>query len=467
MITLRQKASFLESDVATPISLFLERVGSEKAGLLLESAEVGGRWGRYSLVASGALLKLSCQNGLLALEIADPRLEPLSRYNDRPFMEGLKMVLAQLTIEPDPNMYTLPAITRALYGYLGYGLSGLMEPCLSQFLPPEEAEAIMVLPEQVFLFDHAYNRLVELSLGGPALDLKILAKPPDGPSDFVSSPNQEVFVEMVKKAKELITNGELIQMVLSVGFENQFKGRPFDLYRCLRRLNPSPYMFYLQMPEISLVVSSPEVMVSCHEDRLRLCPIAGTRPRGQNQGEDNLFEAELSADPKEQAEHVMLVDLGRNDLGRVATPGSVEVLRFMEVERFSHVMHLTSHLAADLTPGLDALDVVSAVFPAGTLSGAPKIRAMELIAQMEKVPRGPYGGAMGWLGLDEGSVNLDLGITIRALWVQNGRAYWRAGAGIVYDSEPYREWKECLNKAQAVKTALEMVLEEGGHAFNN
>jgi anthranilate synthase component 1 len=213
-------------------------------------------------------------------------------------------------------------------------------------------------------------------------------------------------------------------------------------------------MFYLQLPEICLSVSSPEVLVSCQDNRLRLCPIAGTRPRGQDKGEDDLFETELAADPKEQSEHVMLVDLGRNDLGRIATPGSVEVQRFMEVERFSHVMHLTSHLGADLAPGNDVLDVIKAAFPAGTLSGAPKIRAMELIADLERADRGPYGGAIGWLGLDRGKVNLDLGITIRGLWVRQGRAYWRAGAGIVYDSEPIREWSECLNKAAIVKAVL-------------
>jgi anthranilate synthase component 1 len=239
-----------------------------------------------------------------------------------------------------------------------------------------------------------------------------------------------------------------------VGFEKPLAGDVFHVYRRLRRLNPSSYMFYLQIPEICLAVSSPEALVSCQGDRLRLCPIAGTRPRGQDKVEDDLFEAELSADPKEKSEHVMLVDLGRNDLGRVAAPASVEVEKFMDVERFSHVMHLTSYLKATLAKGHDALDVLTAAFPAGTLSGAPKIRAMELIADLEMANRGPYGGAIGWLGLDRGTVNLDLGIAIRGLWVRDGRAYWRAGAGIVYDSEPAREWVECLNKAAVVRAAL-------------
>jgi anthranilate synthase component 1 len=261
-------------------------------------------------------------------------------------------------------------------------------------------------------------------------------------------------MSIVAEGRELISQGELIQLVLSVGFESPFDGDPFDVYRRLRRLNPSPYMFHLKEPGISLAVSSPEVMVSCIKDRLRLCPIAGTRPRGQDGVEDDLFESELIDDPKERSEHVMLVDLGRNDLGRVAKPGTVEVVRFMEVERFSHVMHLTSHLGADLAPGLTAVDVLAATFPAGTLTGAPKIKAMELIARMEGIDRGPYGGAIGWLGLDKDSVNLDLGITIRSLWVRDGRVFFRAGAGVVYDSDPASEWAECQAKAAAVSAAL-------------
>ncbi|MDR1395780.1 MAG: anthranilate synthase component I family protein [Deltaproteobacteria bacterium] len=454
MIILKQKALLLESDVATPVSVFLDRIGRRRAGLLLESAEVGGRWGRYSLVGEGALMTLTCRKGLLELETVDPRLAPLLAFQGRPYLEGVRAVMKELTIEPDSNFAPLPPITRALYGYLGYGLAGLMEPCLSRRLPPESAEASLVLPGTVLLFDHAYNQLAELNLGGPPLDLPVPAQFPAGPDVITASPSRDEFVKTVRLARDLIGQGELIQAVLSVGFEKPFAGDAFDVYRRLRRLNPSPYMFYLQLPEISLAVSSPEVLVGCRDNRLSLCPIAGTRPRGQDKGEDDLFEMELAADPKEQAEHVMLVDLGRNDLGRLAKSGTVEVERYMEVERFSHVRHLTSRLGADLAPGHDPLSVVAAAFPAGTLSGAPKIRAMELIADLEKADRGPYGGAIGWLGLDRTKVNLDLGITIRGLWVRQGRAFWRAGAGIVYDSEPAREWAECLSKAAAVRAAV-------------
>ncbi|MDR3135025.1 MAG: anthranilate synthase component I family protein [Deltaproteobacteria bacterium] len=470
MIELRQKATFLESDVATPISLFLERVGQQGSGLLLESAEVGGRWGRHSLVCAGALLRLGCDGGRLALEYADSRFEPLGALSGKPFLEGLKEAMGLLRVLPDPALAGLPPITRALYGYLGYGLASLMEPSLGQLVRPEAAEASLVLPAKILLFDHAYNSLVELCLGGQPLGQspsapapgplaglaqgQKAASPGGAPLRVKVSPGQEGFCQKVREGKRLIAEGELIQLVLSVGYECDFGGDPFDVYRRLRRLNPSPYMFYLQEPGNALVVSSPEVMVSCSGNRLRLCPIAGTKPRGQDDYEDDLFEAALVDDPKEQSEHVMLVDLGRNDLGRVAAPGSVEVERFMEVERFSHVMHLTSQLGADLAPGRSPVDVVAATFPAGTLSGAPKIRAMELIAAMEGVDRGPYGGAIGWLGLDTDSVNLDLGIAIRGLWVRDGKARFRAGAGIVYDSDPLGEWAECQAKAAAVLAAL-------------
>ncbi|MDR2366658.1 MAG: anthranilate synthase component I family protein [Deltaproteobacteria bacterium] len=463
MIELRQKATFLESDVATPISAYLARVGRGGSGALLESAEVGGRWGRHSLVCVGALLRAVCEGGRLRLEFNDERFGPLADLSGRPFLEGLREAMARMEVLADPGMAGLPPITRALYGYLGYGLAGLMEPSVGHLVRPGAAEAVLALPAKVLLFDHSYNTLVELDLGGEPLDLKAqpFGEAPGGGARVTRSPGREAFMASVSEAKELIARGELIQLVLSVGFESDFAGDPFSIYRRLRRLNPSPYMFYFQMPEIALVVSSPEVMVSCDHNRLRLCPIAGTKPRGQDDLEDDMFESALVDDPKEQSEHVMLVDLGRNDLGRVAAPGSVEVERFMEVERFSHVMHLTSQLGADLAPGLSPVDVLTATFPAGTLSGAPKIKAMELIAKMEGVDRGPYGGAIGWLGLDKGSVNLDLGIAIRGLWARDGKARFRAGAGIVHDSDPLSEWRECQAKAAAVLAAFGGSIGEG------
>ena len=213
-------------------------------------------------------------------------------------------------------------------------------------------------------------------------------------------------------------------------------------------------MFFMRMPDLVLMGSSPEVMVSCEAGKLRLCPIAGTRPRGAGQMEDNLFEEELVRDPKEQAEHVMLVDLGRNDLGRVAAPGSVRLERYMEVERFSHVMHLTSYIRAELASGYDALDILAATFPAGTVSGAPKIRAMEIIAAEETAPRGPYAGAIGWLGLDKDGLYMDTALGIRSLWMRDNCVFWQAGGGVVFDSSPENEWKEINSKAGAVLAAI-------------
>ncbi|MDR2461061.1 MAG: anthranilate synthase component I family protein [Deltaproteobacteria bacterium] len=454
MITLTQKARQLESDLLTPISLFMEKVGTKGAGILLESAEIGGRWGRYSVLAAGILMKLKVKDGFLEVETKVPALAPLKGHSGLPFFMGLQKVLSSLEVEPDPKALGLPSITRGLYGYLGYGLVSLIEPHLAPLVPASQAESIFVLPEKVFLFDHAYGRVTELALEGPALeeDLKIVSPQLNG--GYKVTPSMEEHMDKVREAKKLIGEGELIQLVLSVGYEAPYMGPPLDLYRALRLLNPSPYMFHMQFPELSLVVSSPEVLVSCTGGELRLCPIAGTRPRGANEEEDNLFEVELVNNFKEQAEHVMLVDLGRNDLGKVAQAGSVTVERFMDVERFSHVMHLTSQLKAKLKENLDALDVVKATFPAGTVSGAPKIRAMELIAKMEKGPRGPYAGAIGWFGLDKGSVDLDFGITIRAAWIRDGKVNFRAGGGLVYDSDPYDEWRECQNKAEAIRQAL-------------
>jgi len=456
-INLRQKARWLDSDVETVIGLFLGRIGP-RDGILLESAEVDGRWGRFSLAAGDFLLEAACRDGRLDLTIKDERLEPLKKLAGLPYLEGLRQVMAAVELIPDPDLPLFPPITRALYGNLGYGAAGLMEKKLERTLPAKDSEGVFALPGNIYLFDHTYNQLAQISLIEPESgQTPALTDSTEGPIELgqvSASFDRDSYVKAVTDIRELIRQGQGIQVVLSTRFSADFQGELFDVYRRLRRINPSPYMFFLRRAGFSLAVSSPEVMVSCDQGRLRLCPIAGTRPRGQSLSQDNLFEEELYSDPKEQAEHVMLVDLGRNDLGRVAAPGSVKVDRFMEVERFSHVMHLTSRLSARLEDGLDAVDIIRATFPAGTLSGAPKVRAMEIIADFEKVPRGPYGGALGWLGLDKDEVSLDLGITIRGLWAREGRVFWQAGAGLVYDSDPEQEWKECFQKGRAGLEAL-------------
>lgn len=457
-LCLTQHAELPDSDLETPVGLFM-RLAGERQGILLESAEVDGRWGRFSVIAADFLLTARCAKGQLALQAADPGLAPLLEHDGKPFFQGLRELLRSLELIPDPR-YPLPPITRGLYGYLGYGLAGIIEPKLAGRLAPGEAEACLALPGSVILFDHGYNRVIRLSARLDGRPLAFLDSAPpvrqDMPEPAAPSPLAEKsgYTAAVERVKELLRQGEAIQVVLSAPFAAPLEESPFALYRRLRRLNPSPYMFYMRLPDGVLMGSSPEVLVTCEAGNLRLCPIAGTRARGANEAEDALFGDDLLQDPKEKAEHVMLVDLGRNDLGRIAKPGTVSLQRFMEIERFSHVMHLTSRIGAELAPGLDALDVIAAAFPAGTVSGAPKVRAMEIIADEEQTPRGPYAGAIGWIGLDKDAVHLDMGITIRSLWVRQGRVRWQAGAGIVHDSVAEKEWDECLAKAAIIRKVV-------------
>jgi len=461
-IRLKHYGKWLPADVQTPISLYLGLVG-DQPGILLESAEVDGRLGRYSLIAWDFRLLATQKDGKLALDIRDERLAEFKALEGLPFMEGLRQLMPRIDIEQPKLKEPLPALTRALYGYLGYGVGGMLEPKLAQALPPHKAEARLVLPGQLVLYDHLRHRCCYLSLddnGGPrparlgnAGSFDLEAQEP------TATPGREEFMAMVREAKELITEGEGIQLVFSVRFATPFSGEPFGVYRRLRQANPSPFMFFMRFEEETLLGSSPEMMVNCQAGRLEVRPIAGTRPRGGTEVQDMALERELLADPKERAEHVMLVDLGRNDLGRIATSGSVEVAKFMQVERFSHVMHLTSYVEADLKEGLDAIDVLTATFPAGTVSGAPKIWAMETIARVEKIDRGPYAGALGWLGLGRGPVHLGTGITIRSMWFRGGTCSWQAGAGLVYDSDPDKEWMECCNKARVLR---EILAENGG-----
>ena len=461
-INLKQTIRVLDGDLDTPISLYLKTAGNGE-GLLLESAEVDGRWGRYSVVAANFLLCLVCKGGKLNLSIRDKRLASLAQLEGMPFDAGVKAVMQALNFEQNSEQKSepLPPITRALYGYIGYGVASLFEPKLASCMPLEDAEATLILPGELVLFDHLYNLIHHVSLLDDFKCPSTIAFELPDPArvgQVSSCPKQAQYMQMVAQIKKLIHQGEAIQVVASTRFSASIQGSPFEIYRNLRRINPSPYMFYMNFGELTLLGSSPEALVRCEGDSLHLSPIAGTRPRGSTKGEDNLFEEELVEDPKERAEHVMLVDLGRNDLGRIAQAGTVKVERFMEVEKFSHVMHLTSYLKAKILPNLTPLDVIAATFPAGTVSGAPKVRAMQMLAEEEAkcglAARGPYGGCIGWLGLDKDKVYLDAGLTIRSLWVRNGKVNWQAGAGIVYDSDPAAEWKECNNKAAAVYKAI-------------
>lgn len=464
-IELCQTIQWLPADTETPISLYLKKAGNGDA-ILLESAEVDGRWGRYSILACDMLLYISCLQGKMQLDIRDDRLKSLARFHNFPFMEGLRKLLDAIEIFSDADQCHLPPITRAFYGYLGFGMVSVFNPHLEKKIPLNEAECQLALPGTVLVFDHLYNRLCQLSILEENKAAVISAQSfsdenTDPPvSSITASPDANGYQEFVRQIVKLLGQGEAIQVVPSVRFSMPYAGNPFTLYRRLRRLNASPYLFYMKFPGIALFGSSPEVMVRCTENNLQLSPIAGTRKRGQTDAEDQELAEDLLADPKERAEHVMLVDLGRNDLGSIAVPGSVKVDKYMEVERFSHVMHLTSKITAKLSPKddngrpLDALDVLAATFPAGTVSGAPKMRAMEIIRSLEPQSRGPYAGCIGWIGLDKDSVNLDMGITIRSMWVKDGILNWQAGGGIVHDSSPEAEWQEVCNKSAAMRLAL-------------
>jgi len=456
-IVFSQNASDLESDIETAIGYYIRVVGDHQ-GIFLESVDVDGRWGTYSIIATDFILTARCIKGKLHVTVADEELSSLTDFNGMRFDEGLRQLMERIHIEPEMKT-PFPPITRALYGFLGYGIAGLFIRKLEEHLPSDEAEAVLALPGHIILFDHVYNRITRLDLtlkGRAPLCLpSVLAPAEHRSSDGQNHLNsRQAFVDAVKDAKELIRQGEALQIVLSTSFQAPLAEGPFSLYRRLRQINPSPYMFFMRLPDITLLGSSPEVMVSCSDNVLKLCPIAGTRPRSQDKVEDAFFGDDLLQDPKEKAEHAMLVDLGRNDLGRIAKPGTVQVERFMEVERFSHVMHLTSRIKADLNPEYGVVDIIEATLPAGTVSGAPKVRAMEIIAEAEKSSRGPYAGAIGWLGLDKVKVNLDLGITIRSLWIRGGHITWQVGAGIVYDSDPEKEWEECLNKSAVIRKVV-------------
>ncbi len=461
MIVLNQSCRALDADLDTPISLFKRYVDSNQ-GFLLESAEVDGRAGRYSVVGFQFLLRLSCAEGRLVVAVRDSRLEPLKEFDGMPFVEGLRAVTRALAVCPDGSVPSdIPAITRGLYGYLGYETVTLFEPSLNDVLPPSDAEACLVLPGEIVLLDHVYNRSYILSVAQLPPKSSRLHEDLDRPvplprvGSVSRTLSRENYIAGVERLCGEIRRGEVIQAVLSVRHSAPFEGDEFTLYRRLRHINPSPYMFFMRLPSLTLLGSSPEMMVKCTEDRLTLSPIAGTRPRGKSDEEDDALAAELLGNEKERAEHTMLVDLGRNDLGRISQAGTVNVDRFMDVQRFSHVMHLTSRITSRINKETDVVGVLAATLPAGTLSGAPKIKAIRMLAEIEKIGRGPYGGCVGWIGLDKGTRNLDMGIIIRSAWIRDRQMNWQAGAGIVHDSVGANEWAECNNKAAAIRAALE------------
>ncbi len=467
-------------DMDTPVSLFT-KLNDKGDAFLLESIEGGERWGRYSFIGMQPFMKFGARGNTVFCEERGGKRQSLEV--DDP-LEYFRDIMNRFTPwEPEE----LPRFFGGAVGYLGYDMVRFME-----YLPncPEDRaefhDALFIIPELVLIYDNLKQNLkITACLAVPkgadansveaiyrngvdAIDAvvqKILSgvdypRPSTTPSP-VTTLEPEIprdrFKEMVRRAKEYIVAGDIIQVVLSQRFSGNTHLAPFELYRALRRINPSPYLYYLQLGDETIIGSSPEILVRLTDRTIELRPIAGTRPRGRTPEEDLALEEDLLADPKEKAEHLMLVDLGRNDAGRVAEMGSVKVDDLMVIERYSHVMHIVSGVKAQLKKGLDMFDVLRACFPAGTVSGAPKIRAMEIIDELEPVKRGPYAGSVGYLGF---SGNMDMAITIRTLCQKGDRLYLQAGAGIVADSDPESEWQETLNKGRALMRAIQAAQEE-------
>jgi anthranilate synthase component 1 len=460
------------ADLDTPLTIFAKVAAYDSHAFLFESLEGGEKWGRYSFIGFDPLLTFSSSRE--RVEINRGCESEVGFGNP---LQELRNLLASFRAHQSES---LPRFFGGLVGYLGYDMVRFMERLPDTHAPLELPDSSFMVPKTVLIHDSFKQKLhivncVEINQGDDFVKLyheacrqidAVAAKLKQPlPYDFVDSPvgdhehrfssnmDEESFKKMVKTAKEYILAGDIIQVVLSQRFHTKTKLSPFALYRALRHINPSPYLFYLQLGNVIQIGSSPEILVRLENEEIELRPIAGTRHRGATVSEDKALEVELLADPKERAEHLMLVDLGRNDAGRVAQPGSVEVRDLLVIERYSHVMHIVSGVHGLLADDKDQFDVMSACFPAGTVSGAPKIRAMEIIEELEPERRGPYAGAVGYFGF---SGNMDFCITIRTFIMQDNDLWIQAGAGIVADSDPVKEFEETLNKARGLRRAVEL-----------
>lgn len=451
------------SDFCTPIEAMRILKNVSNHCFLLESVAEKETWGRYTFLGFDPKLEITCRGG-------EMKVGNVKFHTETP-ADAIRQVLADYK---SPRLEGLPSFTGGLVGYFSYDYLGYSEPSVRNAVPNREAfqDLDLMLFDKVIAFDHFRQQMilmVNMPLEDPetgyrkaALELEQLCRllrtgekkqEPGGHLTGEITPlfDKDTFCSMVEKAKHHIREGDIFQIVLSNRLEAPFSGSLFNTYRILRTMNPSPYMFYLSGTDVEVAGASPETLVKLENGVLHTFPLAGTRPRGKTPAEDKALEEALLADEKELAEHNMLVDLGRNDLGKVSRFGSVSVERFHCIERYSHVMHIGSTVRGELREGLDALDAISAVLPAGTLSGAPKIRACQLIGELENNKRGIYGGAIGYIDF---TGNMDTCIAIRIAYQKNGRVFVRSGAGIVADSVPETEYQECINKAQAVVTAL-------------
>jgi anthranilate synthase component 1 len=460
------------SDLDTPLSVYLKLADGPFA-YLFESVEGGARWGRYSIIGLPARRVIRVRGKRLTVEEEGETIE------DREVADPLAEIAAIKALYRVPQIEGLPKFAGGLVGYFGYECASYIEPKIRADAKPDQLgmpDICLMLAEELAVFDNLKGKLYLIVNADPAeprawaraqrrLDSLVhrlrstSAAYPDAvdpkaidESHFVSSFPKDDYLAAVAKAKEHVFAGDIFQVQISQRLSVPFRARPLDVYRALRALNPSPYMYYIDLGGEQIIGSSPEILVRAQGGQVVLRPIAGTRRRGHTPIEDAAMEAELLADPKERAEHVMLIDLGRNDVGRVAQTGSVELTANMIVERYSHVMHIVSEVVGKLQPGLNFMDVFRATFPAGTLTGAPKVRAMEIIAELETVKRGVYGGAVGYWGWND---EADLAIAIRTAIVKNGELHVQAAGGVVADSVPELEWKETMNKCRALFRAVQ------------
>ncbi|QCQ22546.1 anthranilate synthase component I [Desulfoglaeba alkanexedens] len=460
------------ADTETPVSALAKLRRAGRPAFLLESVEGGERWGRYSFLGTSAHCHLKVFADTVSIE-NDHETERVLHRGDP--LAVLRDVMSRYRPVSLPE---LPRFWGGLVGYLTYETVAFFER-IPHRLPKDRPFAHFIVTDDLLIFDNVRHTLTLVAHAfledGTDLEaafdrandrLRVLVEALSRPlpcihgektnrSGTLETPvSPDAFRARVARIKDYIEAGDVIQTVISQPFVLADAPDPWQLYRAQRYVNPSPYMFFLELGDLVLVGSSPETMVRLEHGTATLRPIAGTRPRGATEQDDRRLADELLRDPKERAEHLMLVDLGRNDLGRVAEVGTVQVTDLMIVERYSHVMHLVSNISCDLKKGCDAWDLLRATFPAGTLSGAPKIRAMEIIAELEEAPRGPYGGAIGYVSF---TGNMDLAITIRTAVIENGRLIVQAGAGVVADSDPERERQETVNKAMAIQRAVELV----------
>ncbi len=458
------------ADLDTPLSTYL-KLADGPYSYLFESVQGGEKWGRYSIIG------LPCQT-VLRIHGHDIRLyhngEIIEQEQADDPLAWIEAFYARYRVLEDER---LPRFNGGLVGYFGYDTIRYIEPRLAD-CPNDDAlelpDILLMVSDEIVVFDNLSGKLYVVLYVDPGqsgayqqgqerldqLIARLQQTPPRPPKtrslkihedDFVSGFTQQGFESAVEKAKQYIIDGDVMQVVLSQRLSIPYEAQPLDLYRALRSLNPSPYMFYLDLDDFHIVGSSPEILVRVEDETVTVRPIAGTRPRGKSDETDRALEAELLADPKERAEHLMLIDLGRNDVGRIAETGSVQVTENMAVERYSHVMHIVSNVTGKIKAGMSNMDVLRATFPAGTVSGAPKIRAMEIIDELEPVKRGVYAGAVGYLSW---SGNMDTAIAIRTAVIKDRQLHIQAGAGIVHDSIPRNEWDETMNKGRAIFRAV-------------